>query len=118
MPAENVTPFMSWPSASPTGSSRFRPTPADRAAVPGLGRVRQSFRVSVLTPSRSIPSHSKNQAHSPSCEHSNSLQLPCLPQLDSNQSRTRSEDGTLRNRWRVHEGYLPFLVFQLECCAT
>ena len=36
MPAENATPFMRWPSASPTGSSRFRPTPVEssRRACP------------------------------------------------------------------------------------
>ena len=44
------------------------------------------------------PSDSKNQAHSPSREHSNSLQLPCLPQPESNQRRTRWADGALRNR--------------------
>src|SRR6266849_4072703 len=103
---------MTSPSAEPTGSSLFRPIPVDlRRACPSMSPA--IFPVSALTPCRRIPSHQENQPRTPvskrflpSHEHSNLPQLPWLPQLASNQRRTRSADGALRNRWVSRRGAL------------
>jgi hypothetical protein len=87
-----------WPSAWPTGSSLFRPTPADRPPWGSRDRIDPLLPVSIRTPLPPYSRRPENQRRRAACQPRWALQRPLQLPLSGPSPATRPKSAPCQQR--------------------